>query len=74
MQGKLIKAVEDYHVAMGIDPKKAHAYVALADVYLKFDNKPEALKIIENGLKANPKSKKLLRRQAKIKKLTGNNR
>jgi len=55
-------ALKEFYNAIKINPKYTPAYSELADYY-RDNNKPEeARKILEQGLKKNPKSKSLKRR------------
>lgn len=63
---KLDKAMADYQEAMHIKPNNTRAYTAVAGIYLKLNNKTEALNIINQGLKIKPKSKLLLNFKKRI--------
>ena len=59
-------AVQEFYNAIKLNPKYIPAYNALSD-YFNNNNKPEeAKKILELGLKENPKSKSLKRRLNKL--------
>ncbi|MBN1378516.1 MAG: tetratricopeptide repeat protein [Gammaproteobacteria bacterium] len=62
-------AVKAYSESIKANKKYIKAYAGLADVLIKLKNYKEAGKIIEQGLKYDPRSKRLIRRKDKIAQL-----
>ncbi|MDT8426993.1 MAG: tetratricopeptide repeat protein, partial [Methyloprofundus sp.] len=62
------EAFEYFNKAIAADRKFTKPYALMADYYAKNNNKKEARKILEEGLKHSPKSKQLNRRLDKLPK------
>ena len=59
-------ALQEFHNAIKLNPKYVPAYSELGDYYRDKNKPEEARKILEQGLKHNPKSKALKRRLDKL--------
>ena len=59
-------ALQEFHKAIKLNPKYMPAYRELSDFYLDNDDPEEARRILELGLKHNPKSKSLKKRLDKL--------
>ena len=65
-QGQVGEAIKHYQLAIQSKPTYTRAYADLADMYVKINESDEARKVLEAGLKVNPKSRKLKRRLLKL--------
>lgn len=61
-QGQIADAIKHYQLAIKAKQTYTPAYAKLSDLYLKANQRDEARKILEAGLKARPKSRSLSRR------------
>lgn len=61
-QGQVGEAVKHYQLAFQARSNYIPAYAKLSELYLEINQPEEARKVIEQGLKANPKSRSLQRR------------
>lgn len=57
--GNLMQAIE-------LDPRQTRAYMVLADLYLKQNNRSQALETVTEGLRHNPGTKSLQRRYTEL--------
>lgn len=67
-QGHISEAIKHYRLAISAKPNYTTAYAGLSDLYVKADLSDEARRVLDAGLKARPKSKKLQRRLQKLNK------
>jgi tetratricopeptide (TPR) repeat protein len=58
-EGKYQMAITQYNTAIKLDPKMIKAYYNLAIAYLKTNQPYQAIKILKDGLKANPDAEEL---------------
>lgn len=65
-QGQLGEAIKHYQLAIRNKPTFTRAYAELSDFYVKYNELDEARKVLEAGLKASPKSRRLKRRLDKL--------
>lgn len=61
-QGQIAEAIRHYQLAIKAKRDYTPAYAKLSDLYLEHNQPDDARKILESGLKANPKSRSLNRR------------
>jgi tetratricopeptide (TPR) repeat protein len=61
-QGQVAEAIKHYQMAFRAKRNYTPAYAGLADLYLEVRQPEEARKVLEQGLKARPKSRSLKRR------------
>jgi tetratricopeptide (TPR) repeat protein len=66
LMSKWGNAIEDWNMAIKLNPKTVMAYVSLADYYAKLKMDKRALEIIITGLKRNPDAKALKRKYDKL--------
>ena len=66
--GNTPEAMRAYQRCISINPRLPIPYAALSDLFLKQNNKKEALLMLEQGLKFRPNSKSLLKRMDKLNK------
>lgn len=59
-------AIIDFYKSIEHDPKQVRAYIAIADMYLKSNNKSKALESITNGLRNVPDSKNLQKKYLEL--------
>ncbi|MGD7037011.1 tetratricopeptide repeat protein [Methylotuvimicrobium buryatense] len=62
------KAMKAYQNSIRLNPKVAPPYAAISKLYLKQNNKKEAVAILKKGLKYNPNSKTLKKHLQKLTK------
>lgn len=67
-QNKYGEAIKYYKKASQINPKKPENYINIAQIYILENNLQEALKIIEQGVKAIPYSAELLAKKDELEK------
>jgi tetratricopeptide (TPR) repeat protein len=60
--GQIAEAMKHYQLALRAKQNYTPAYAGLADLYLKANQTEDARKVLERGLKANPKSRVLKKR------------
>jgi len=60
--GQTSEAIGHFQLAIRAKPKYASAYAKLSDLYLKINQADEARRVLNEGLKAKPGSRKLQRR------------
>lgn len=65
--GRLIKAIEGYQKSIRYLPKQTRAYINLSNIYKRQGLKKDAKEVLEQGLKAMPKSKALKKRLNRLK-------
>ena len=65
-QGKVPEAIKHYKAAIKARPSYSKAYALLADLYVGINQRGEARKVLEEGLKRRPKSRALQRRLKKL--------
>lgn len=65
-QGQLGEAIKHYQLAIQVNPNYTKAYAEMSDLYVKYNEPDEARRVLEAGLKANPKSRRLQRRLNKL--------
>lgn len=63
------KAMQDYQKSLSLNTKNSMPYAAMSDLYLKLNNKKEAIAILEKGLKYKPNSKVLRKHLEKLTKV-----
>lgn len=68
LQGQQGQAITSFNQALQLNPKLAQAYSEMANVYLKLNNKKQALDVVTEGLRWLPDSRTL---QRKYKRLGG---
>lgn len=66
MAKRVGEAVGNLSQAIELDPKLSRAYMTLADVYIKQNNRSKALEIVSDGLRHNPDTKSLQRRYTEL--------
>jgi tetratricopeptide (TPR) repeat protein len=66
-QRQYAEAIKHYQLAIKAKRNYSSAYAGLSDLHVKFKEPAEARKVLEAGLKARPKSRKLQRRLQKLK-------
>ena len=59
--GQFSEAIKQFQLAIRAKPTYSLAYARLSDLYIKYKQPGEARKILEEGLKAKPESRKLQR-------------
>ena len=60
-------AAREYLAAIRLRPQYAPAYSALSDYYLDLDNREEAVRVLEDGLRQAPNSRTLKRKLSELK-------
>jgi len=61
-----IDAMKKFQQSISLNPKNSQPYIALSNLYIKQNNKNEAIAILEQGLKYKPDSKSLRKHLEKI--------
>lgn len=64
--GQLSEAIGHFQLAIRAKPEYTTPYARISDVYLKLNQPDKARKILDQGLKAKPGSRKLQRRLQKL--------
>lgn len=63
-----IEALKKYQQSISLNPKNSQPYLALSYIYMKQNNKNEAIATLEQGLKYKPDSKSLRKQLEKLTK------
>ena len=58
-EGKWREAVDAYNKALGVDLRNAKAWWQLANIYMRFDRKADAVKCFESVVRLKPEAKAL---------------
>lgn len=66
LQGQPAQALASINKALQLNPKLAQAYSEIANVYLKLDNKTQALEAVSEGLRWLPDSRALQRKYLRL--------
>jgi tetratricopeptide (TPR) repeat protein len=66
LDGRNAEAVKEFLQAIRLKPDYADPYAAMADFYARIEKKQDALKILQEGLRQIPTSRKLARRYQEL--------
>ncbi|MDO9227400.1 MAG: tetratricopeptide repeat protein [Pseudomonadota bacterium] len=66
LQGQPGQAITSFNQALQLNPKLAQAYTEMANVYLKLNNKKQALTVVTEGLRWLPDSRALQRKYQRL--------